>query len=78
MNLRTRIRQSPFSQERVAITAGYDPALFSRYLRGLRKPPDDFEERVATALGRMETAEKAANEARARVLEANPCGVVRD
>ena len=67
--LRIRISQSPVSQERVSLAVGYDPALFSRYLRGLRTPPENFVERVRVALDRLEAAERAADEARARVLE---------
>ena len=67
---RTKIRifQLGISQERVAQAAGYDPTLFSRYLRGLRPPPPGFFEKVNTALDRLEAAEKAAQEAREKVL----------
>ncbi len=47
---------------------GIDRSLFSRYLRGLRKPPEDFEARLNATLDKLEAAEKAADEARERVL----------
>ncbi len=66
--IRDRIRLLGISQERVAQAAGYDPTLFSRYLRGLRPPPPDFFEKVNAALDRLERAEKAAQEAKEKVL----------
>ena len=66
--IRTRIFQLGISQERVALAAGYDPALFSRILNGIRPTPPDFVERVNATLDKLEAAEKAANEARERVL----------
>ena len=47
---------------------GIDRSLLSRYLRGLRKPPEGFEARLNATLDRLEAAERAANEARERVL----------
>ena len=47
---------------------GIDRSLLSRYLRGLRKPPEDFEARLNATLDRLEAAERAATEARERVL----------
>ena len=55
-------------QERVALELGIDRSLLSRYLRGLRKPPEDFEARLNATLDKLEAAEKAAQEARERVL----------
>ena len=66
--LRNRLALSGFTQERVALASGYEPSLFSRILRGLRPEPPDFEARVTAALDRLERAEKAAQEARQRVL----------
>ena len=66
--IRTRIFQLGISQERVALAAGYDPTLFSRILNGIRPTPPGFEERVNATLDRLEAAEKAATEARERVL----------
>lgn len=67
-DLRTRIESSPVSQESVARAAEYEPTTFSRILRGLRKPPPGFEDRVYEALDALECAEMAAEEARRRVL----------
>ena len=65
---RGRIALLGIPQERVALEMGIDRSLFSRYLRGLRKPPEGFEARVNATLDRLEAAEKAATEARERVL----------
>ncbi len=63
-----RIALNRLTQERVALAAGYEPSLFSRILRGLRPEPPDFEARATAALDRLEAAEQAADEARAKVL----------
>ena len=57
-----------FSQEQVAQAAGYEPSLLNRYLNGRRTAPPDFEAKVNATLDRLEKAEKAAAEARDRVL----------
>ena len=67
-HVRQRIAVNRLSQEGVARAAGYEPSAFSRILRGLRPEPPDFEARVTAALERLERAEKAAQEARQRVL----------
>ncbi len=66
--IKLRIFELGIRQEQVAEEAGYDPTLFSRYLRGRRPPPADFFEKVNAALDRLEAAKKAANEAWERVL----------
>ena len=71
---RGRIARLGIPQERVALEMGIDRSLFSRYLRGLRKPPDDFEARLNATLDRLEAAERAANEARERVLAETEAG----
>ena len=63
-----RIALSGLTQEAVAREAGVHPSVLSRVLRGLRPPPTDFVFKVTAALGRLEAAEAAAREARARVL----------
>ena len=68
LHVRNRVTLSSTSQERIAREAGYEPSVFSRILRGLRPEPPDFEPRVTAALDRLERAEKAAQEARQRVL----------
>ena len=67
-NIKLRIFELGIRQEQVAEEAGYDPTLFSRFLRGRRPPPPDFFEKVNAALDRLEAAKKAANEAWERVL----------
>ena len=63
-----RIALSGLTREAVAVEAGIHPSVMSRVLRGLRRPPKNFNERVNSALDRLVAAEKAADEARARVL----------
>ena len=63
-----RIALSGLTREAVAVEAGVHPSVMSRVLRGLRRPPKNFNERVNSALDRLVAAEKAADEARARVL----------
>ena len=63
-----RIVAIGFTQERLAVALGIDPTLLGRYLRGIRLMPQGFEERVHATLDRLEAAERAADEARRRVL----------
>ena len=62
--LRGRIAELGVRQVQVAALLGLNPSLLSAYLRGLRQPPTDFEERAHAALDRLQAAE----EARQRVL----------
>ena len=55
-------------QEQVADAVGIEPSLFSRYLNRRRRPPEDFGPTVKAALDRIEAAERAADETRAKVL----------
>ena len=66
--LRYRIFESAVLQERVAAEAGMDAGLFSRILSGRRPASPDFVQKASAALDRLESAEAAADEARARVL----------
>ena len=66
--LRTRMVLMGITQERLALTFGVNNSLLSRYLRGMRQLPVGFEARVHAALDRLEAAERAANEARERVM----------
>ena len=68
ISIRERIIHSPVSQERLALDLGVSPAYLSRCLNGLRPMPEGMEKRIHAALGRLEAAERAADEARARVL----------
>ena len=47
---------------------GIHPTLLSAYMNGRREPPEGFEARLNTTLDRLEAAERAATEARERVL----------
>ena len=67
-NIKLRIFEMGIRQEQVAEEAGYDPTLFSRFLRGRRPPPADFFEKVNAVLDRLERAEKAAQAAKEKVL----------
>ncbi len=67
-SLRGRIALSRLTHDEIAREAGFHASVLSRVLRGLRPPPDGFEERVSQAVDRLEAAERAASEARARVL----------
>ena len=67
-DIKARAAKLGFSQERVALAAGYEPSLFSRILNGLRPEPADFARRVTAALDRLEQAEQAADKARQKVL----------
>ena len=67
-DLRARIAALGLRKGDVAAAAGLDQSMFSQYLNGRREPPADFEGRVTAALDRLERAERAAEEARAKVL----------
>ena len=56
------------SQFDVASQLGISQGTLSTYLAGHRQPPRNFEERLNDALDRLERAERAADEARQRVL----------
>ena len=68
IHIKTRLARLGIPQERVALEMGIDRSLLSRYLRGLRKPPEGFEARLNATLDKLEAAERAATEARERVL----------
>ena len=64
-----RLARLHISQEHFGLYMGVNASLISRYLRGLRPPPDGFFEDATAALDRIEKAEEAARAARDRVLE---------
>ena len=68
VDIKLRIVRLGIRQEQVAEAAGYESTLFSRYLNGRRRPPPDFFEKVNAALDLLEAAEKAAQEAKEKVL----------
>ena len=69
VQLKAKIFQAGVTQEQVARLMGIEPATFSRILRGLRTMPEGFEKNLKHALDRLEAAGRAADEARARVLD---------
>ena len=69
--IKTRIARLGLSQERLARRhLKVDPSLLTRYFRGDRIPPDGFADRLDRILDLLERAERAADEARRKVLEA--------
>ena len=78
--IKGRIAEAGIRRRDVAKAVGYSEAMFSLILQGDRTMPPDFEVRVRAALDRLERAERAAEEARARVLaeEGKPKGASHD
>lgn len=68
LEIRRRLARYRITQDALAAETGIHPSALSRILRGLRRPPKDFERRVNAALDRLEAAEAAADRARAEVL----------
>ncbi len=63
-----RIAELGVTQQDLANALGMHATLLNHILKGRRTPPADFYERVTAALDRLEAAERAADEARQRVL----------
>ena len=66
--IKGRIAEAGVRRRDVAHAIGYSESMFSLILQGDRTLPLDFDSRVRAAIDRLETAEKAAQEARERVL----------
>ena len=66
--IKGRIAEAGVRRRDVAHAVGYSESMFSLILQGDRTMPLDFDSRVRAAIDRLETAEKAAQEARERVL----------
>lgn len=66
--IRARIAAIGVRRGDVARALGIHPTALSAILNGRRTPPADFMERVTAALDLLAAAEKAATEARERVL----------
>ena len=66
--IRGRLAELGLTQQELAKALGINPTAINHILNGRREPPPDFEQRVTVALDRLEQAERAAAEARARVL----------
>ena len=67
-DIRARIAALGIRQGVVAEQLGMHETLLSTILNERRQPPEDFEATVNATLDRLEKAEKAAAEARERVL----------
>ncbi len=66
--IRGRIAEVGVRQADLAAQIGVNETLLNAILRGRRPMPAGFEDRVKTALDQFEAAERAAEEARERVL----------
>ena len=66
--IRSRLAELRLSQHTLASTLGFSQTKLNLILNGHRQPPAGFEARAAAALDRLERAERAAAEARAKVL----------
>ena len=66
--LRGRLAEVGVTQQDLADALGINATLLNHFLKGRRKPAEGFEERAYAMLDRLEAAEQAADEARARVL----------
>ena len=66
--LRARIAEVGIRRQDIAVQLGYSESLFSLYINGRRPAPEGFEGRVQAALDLLEQADRAAKEARDRVL----------
>lgn len=63
-----RIAELGLVQADVATRLDMHPTMLNHILRGRRPMPEGMEARIHAALDRLEAAERAADEARARVL----------
>ncbi len=66
--LRGRLAELGVTQQDLADLLGINPTLLNHILKGRRPPPPDFFEKVNAALDLLEAAEKAAQEAKEKVL----------
>ena len=66
--LRGRIAELGIRHADIAKAMGMHETQFSAIVRGRREPPSDFDQRAHAFLDTWEAAERAADEARARVL----------
>ena len=65
---RGRLAELGVSQQALADVLGIHPTALNHILKGRRRPGPDFEARVKAALALLERAERAAQDARQRVL----------
>ena len=76
--IRARMVRLGLSERKFAKMLGISQPTFNARLNGYRRAPASFEEHCVEALDRWEEAERAAAEARARVLERRPVRRVSD
>ena len=69
--LRQRVRASGLTQQAIATAAGIDRTVLSRILGGHHRLSEDMRDRIERAITRVEQAEAAAQEARAKWLAEN-------
>ena len=62
------ITEAGIRRQDIAAQVGYSETMLSLYLHGRRPAPEGFEGQVLAALDLLERAERAGQEARARVL----------
>ena len=67
--LKIRIVQAGSTQGRLGVAMGIDPGMISRIMAGLRAAPPDFEKNAIKTLKLLEQAQKAADDARLRVMK---------
>ena len=67
--IKARLAYTGITQEQLALEMGLERSAINRYRRGVRPMPDGMEARMHAALDRLEAAERAADEARRRVLD---------
>ena len=63
-----RMAEIGVMQADLAVHLGMHPTLLNAILRGRRPAPPDFEARVNSILDKLEAAERAAQQARERVM----------
>ena len=66
--IKARLAYLGITQERLALALGLERSALTRYLRGARPMPEGLEASIHAKLDHMEASEKAAQEARERVL----------
>ncbi len=76
--VRVRLTAIGVPQHALAKGLGVSQATLSLWLNGYRRLPEGFEERAAAALDLLEQAERAATEARAKVLTGEGADRVRE
>ena len=77
-NIRRRMAVLGLSQHAFAAVLGISQPTLNARLNGYREPPAGFEEQASEALDVLEEAERAAAEARARVLAGRGATLVGD